>query len=135
MRRVRGGAVRLEGSIRAAVVQTCVISLAPVQAAIDEEIAVNFAESAGNDPEELEIAYDADDPPEPIVNGRIDLGEAVAQQLALALDPYPRAPGAEIPPDYRGETAELTPTVPYEGPSDTTSPTSNPFSVLGKLKD
>jgi hypothetical protein len=27
----------------------------------------------------------------------LDLGEAVAEQLALALDPYPRVPGAELP--------------------------------------
>jgi hypothetical protein len=32
-------------------------------------------------------------------NDVVDLGEAVAEQLALALDPYPRAPGAELPPE------------------------------------
>jgi hypothetical protein len=31
----------------------------------------------------------------PIEGGSIDLGEAVAETMALALDPYPRAPGAE----------------------------------------
>ena len=33
---------------------------------------------------------------EPIAAGEIDLGEAVAQQLAVSLDPYPRAPGATL---------------------------------------
>ncbi len=42
-------------------------------------------------------AFDEDDEwPEPIVEGRIDIGEAVAQQLALALDPYPRKPGISL---------------------------------------
>ena len=134
LRRVRGDAVRLEGRIQASVVQTCVISLQPVQATIDEEIAVNFADSPEDDPEDLEISYD-DDPPEPIVNGRIDLGEAVAQQLALALDPYPRAPGAEIPADYRGESADLVEIPPEKGSTGAAPDTANPFSVLGKLKD
>ena len=42
-----------------------------------------------------------DDDPEapddiPYGGGSIDLGEAAAEQLALALDPYPRRPGAVL---------------------------------------
>jgi hypothetical protein len=40
--------------------------------------------------------------PEPLPADAIDLGEAVVQQLAVALDPYPRKPGAEIPAEYSG---------------------------------
>jgi hypothetical protein len=36
------------------------------------------------------------DEPEPLEGDRIDLGEIVAEELALAIDPYPRAPGAEL---------------------------------------
>jgi uncharacterized metal-binding protein YceD (DUF177 family) len=131
LRRVRGDAVRLDGKIRAQVTQTCVVSLQPVPAAINETIAVNFAEEAAGDASEVEVVYDLDDAPEPIIHGRIDIGEAVAQQLALALDPYPRAPGAKIPAAYVGEAegAEV-PSQETEGAG-----TVNPFSVLGKLKD
>lgn len=46
-------------------------------------------ESEDADPEALdEIPY---------TNGMLDLGEAAAEQLGLALDPYPRAPGAVLP--------------------------------------
>jgi uncharacterized metal-binding protein YceD (DUF177 family) len=134
LRRVRGDAVRLDGTIHAKVTQTCVVSLQPVPAAISETIAVNFAEEAAEDAGEVEVAYDLDDAPEPIIHGRIDIGEAVAQQLALALDPYPRAPDAEIPAAYVGDA-----TPPAEGTSvagqepEGTTPV-NPFSVLGKLK-
>ena len=44
---------------------------------------------------------EAEGPPEPVGPQGIDLGEAVAQQLAIALDPYPRAPGAALPEEPR----------------------------------
>ena len=40
----------------------------------------------------------AEDPPEPIVNGAIDLGALAAEFLMLGLDPYPRKPGAVFEP-------------------------------------
>ena len=44
-----------------------------------------------------------EDPPEQIENGEIDLGETIVQYLGVAIDPYPRAPGAEIPQQYQLE--------------------------------
>ena len=44
---------------------------------------------------EVVIGLDQEDPAEELTDGQIDLGEVVAQQLAVALDPYPRAPGTE----------------------------------------
>jgi hypothetical protein len=74
-------------------VQNCVVSLEDFSAAVDERFTVRCVpdgeESHDPDPEAPdEITY---------VNGVLDLGEAAAEQLALALDPYPRAPGAELP--------------------------------------
>jgi hypothetical protein len=43
---------------------------------------------------EVVIGLEEEDPAEELTDGRIDLGEVVAQQLAVALDPYPRAAGA-----------------------------------------
>ncbi len=44
--------------------------------------------------------FEIPDPPEPIVNGFIDLGQLAAEFLVLGLDPYPRKPGAEfVPPE------------------------------------
>ena len=63
------------------------------------------------------------DEPEPIADGRIDLGEAVVQQLAIALDPYPRAPGAELPAQYSAEEAN--------GSRDDAV---TPFAALGRLR-
>lgn len=84
------------GHLSARVVQACVITDDPVPAAIEEDFAIRFlpeTEGEGGD-EEIELSEDACD----IVfysGGAIDLGEAAAETLALALDPYPRSPAAE----------------------------------------
>lgn len=88
------GSVLLEGRLEAAVIQACVVSLAPVPA----RLAVDFrrlfvATSAGPAGREVVVDPLADEP-EPLPGRVIDLGEIVAEELALALDPYPRAPGA-----------------------------------------
>jgi uncharacterized metal-binding protein YceD (DUF177 family) len=81
------------GHLVAHVVQTCVLSLEDFGATVEEHFTVRCVpegqESDDTDPDALdEITY---------VDGTLDLGEAAAEQLALALDPYPRAPGAELP--------------------------------------
>jgi uncharacterized metal-binding protein YceD (DUF177 family) len=81
------------GHLRAEVVRTCVVSLEDFSATVEEQFTVLFVpageENEDDDPEAPdEIAYE---------DGVVDLGEAVAEQLALALDPYPRAPGAVLP--------------------------------------
>ena len=88
------GAVEAEGSLRARLHQECVVSLDPFPVDVVEEFAVRFV-TAG---EESEDADDPDEPDElPIENGILELGEATVEQFALALDPYPRKPGAELP--------------------------------------
>ena len=88
------GAVEAEGSLRARLHQECVVSLDAFAVEVVEEFAVRFV-PAGDENE------DADDPDEPdelaIENGLLELGEATVEQLALALEPYPRKPGAELP--------------------------------------
>lgn len=93
-----GGVVRVSGPLAAAVVQSCVVSLAPVPAAIDEAIDIRFV---ANDPSEgrytaEDVEPEGEEPPEVAHGGRIDLGELAVAQLALVLDPYPRAPGVSF---------------------------------------
>jgi len=98
-----GRTIRVEGRMRASVTQTCVVTLEPVPAEIDETVDILYTEDpAVSEPEpDPSIDLDETDWPEPVEDARIDLGEAIAQQLALALDPYPRAPGAEVDPSLR----------------------------------
>ena len=49
------------------------------------------------------VEVGGEDPPDPIVDGKIDLGALAAEFLALGLDPYPRKPGVAFdPPEPQG---------------------------------
>lgn len=89
--RIAGGLVRLEAELLADVTQTCVVTLDPVKNHVAESFSVLYGEGA----EAREVTLDGEaETIEPIAGGVIDIGEAVAQQLSLALDPFPHAPGA-----------------------------------------
>jgi hypothetical protein len=88
--RDRGGVIRLSGRIDAAVVQSCVVSLEDVPATIAEAFESRFTRGA-IDPDG--VAWDQD--VEPLEGAELDLGEIFAQQLGVALEPYPRAEGAD----------------------------------------
>lgn len=105
-----GGVWAVTGRLRAEAVQACVVTLDPVAQSIDEAIDLRFAPGA---------KAHADDPdaPEPLVGDTIDVGAIVADHLSLALDPFPRAPGATYEP--APEPADAKP---------------NPFAALERLK-
>jgi uncharacterized metal-binding protein YceD (DUF177 family) len=88
-----GEIVALSGEFSAAVTQACIASAEPVTVAIHELVHVRFVPDA---PDGEEVELDSADCDVMEHDGQsIDLGEAIAQSLALALDPYPRSPNAE----------------------------------------
>ena len=127
LRRLDGGRmVRVTGSLTAAVVQTCVVSLDPVPASVAEDFSALFVPAEHMPDPEAELVFDAqsldDDLPEPMTAGIIDIGELTAQHLSLALDPYPRHPDAAFP----GYDDDL---------DDTEAPAAKtPFEALARLK-
>jgi uncharacterized metal-binding protein YceD (DUF177 family) len=96
LQRHAGDVIRATGRFSADVVQSCVVTLAPVLARLEADFEFSYSAAAPESPE-IELDPLAEDAPEPLVGGAIDLGEAVAQQLAVSVDPYPRAPGAVWP--------------------------------------
>ena len=81
------------GRFTASLAQYCIASNDPVPASLDEPIHIRFIPEP-TDSGEFEL--EADDCDTMFDDGQtIDLGEAVAQSLGLALDPYPRSPEAE----------------------------------------
>lgn len=94
LRSVAGGVIEATGSLDATVVQDCVVSLEPFEAAVVERFRVLFV--PGDRLEDERFDNDDPDAPDtiPFEGGTIDLGEASVEQLALALDPFPRKPGA-----------------------------------------
>lgn len=91
----RGGGLKLDGSLTADLDQISVVSLESFRTTVTFPLLRYYLPGGGpaeadNDEEEAD----------PIVGGSVDIGEAVAETLALELDPYPRKPGeAFVSPD------------------------------------
>jgi len=118
-----GGRFHVAGHVRARIGQNCVVTLEEIENAIDEPIDLIFAppEQIPQMAELVDEAEEGDeetpDPPEPIENGIIDLGRVATDALYLAVDPYPRKPGAVFEPVV--EAAD---------------PEDHPFAALKALK-
>jgi uncharacterized metal-binding protein YceD (DUF177 family) len=125
LKRVRKDLVRVKGRVSADFVQACVVTLDPIPARIDERFEVDFLEGVQPAVADVELDAEAAEAPEPAPDGWIDLGELAAEQLGLAMDPYPRKPEAEVPSEWKAE--------PGAEAAQTERP--NPFAVLEKLKE
>jgi len=117
------GRFQVEGRVQARIGQTCVVTLDPIDSEIDETVDVMFAPSE-QIPHLADLAHEAiaseaeiTDGPEPIVDGVIDLGRLATDVLLLAIDPYPRKPGAVFEPEVA-----------------TADPDDHPFAALKTLQ-
>lgn len=115
-----GPIVRAEGRIVAALEQSCVVTGEPVPAHVDEAFAMLFmpAPQEGRPEEEVELGEEDCD----VVfydGAAIDLGSAVADTLALSVDPYPRSASAEAALKEAGVMTEEQ---------------ASPFAALAALK-
>jgi uncharacterized metal-binding protein YceD (DUF177 family) len=126
LRRIAGsGLIRLKGELSARVVQACVVTLDPVPQVVEERFEMLFGAADAGDDLEVAVNYDEEDPPEPILHGMIDVGEAVAEHLALGLDPFPRRDGV------------IFESIESDGEDDAVadeSPKPSPFAALAALK-
>jgi uncharacterized metal-binding protein YceD (DUF177 family) len=89
-----GVAVRVTGQVNARVGQKCVVTLEPIESDLGEAVDLTFASPEASQTE----VGDADEPPEPLADGRLDLGAIATEFLFLGIDPYPRKAGAEFAP-------------------------------------
>jgi uncharacterized metal-binding protein YceD (DUF177 family) len=91
VRRDAAGVVA-RGTVRAAVVQACSVTDDALPVSIEEPIALRFVD---HEPDSEEIELDPDALDTMVFDGAaVDLGEAVAETMALSLDPFPRGPNA-----------------------------------------
>ncbi len=109
----RGGGVKVTGKVTAEIEQVSVVSLEAFRSTAKFEVERYFL------PERF-IADASEDDVDPIENGEIDLGELVAEAVALELDAYPRKPG-EAYAETSDDSAEVIDLKP------------SPFANLGKL--
>lgn len=89
--------ILLTGRLDAAISQYCAISGEPFDTLVESALMLRFVDTlAAGVVEGDEIELAEDDCDEMLIEqGRIDVGEAVAQSLLLALDPYPEGPAAD----------------------------------------
>jgi uncharacterized metal-binding protein YceD (DUF177 family) len=109
----RGGGLRVEGRVLADLDQVSVVSLETFRHQVSYEVLRYFL-PPGAAPTSEEA--DAD----PIIHGEVDLGEVVAETLALELDAYPRKPGESF-----GDHLES---------GDEPARGTSPFAALSSLK-
>ena len=113
-----GDKITASGRLRANIVQSCAVSGDDLPQRIDEEITLSFVPFREVDEEEVELT--AEDCDEIAYEGDVfDLGEAVAQSLALAIDPFATGPDADRIREEKGLADEAP---------------SGPFAALAKLK-
>jgi Large ribosomal RNA subunit accumulation protein YceD len=124
--RPEGDGWRLDARLVGVVVQTCVVSLAPVTTRVDAPVRRRF--EPGGAPRGAEIEVDAfeDDEREPL-GERIDLGLVALEALALALPEYPRAEGAAL---READLAALG-----LGGAEEAGPFAGLAALRGKLRD
>lgn len=100
-----GAVVSAKGILDADIVQSCAVSGEDLPATIHESIDVRFvpAETLEVEQPETEVELDADELDIIGYNGSaFDLGEAVAQSLALAIDPFATGPEADAARERHG---------------------------------
>jgi len=129
--------IRLSGRLRASVVQECGVTLDPVPAEIDEAFERGFLPFADLYSEEKpgsehEIVTDRElgDVPEPLTDP-LDIGDIMAEELGVALDPYPRKEGLEEETVYRATPGGVAPLTdadvkPFAGLADLAKKMNSP---------
>lgn len=93
-----GSGVHVAGQVGARVGQTCVVSLEPLETAVEEPVDVTFVPAAAA---ELPVGVQEHtmgepEPPEPLIDGKVDLGALATEFVLLGIDPYPRKPDAKL---------------------------------------
>ncbi|MEI6985087.1 MAG: DUF177 domain-containing protein [Rhodospirillaceae bacterium] len=140
--RVEGGRmVRVCGKLTADVVQSCVVTLEPVPAHIEESFSALFAPPELLPDSDGVIFLDTfaleQDQPEAMEGGIIDIGELTTQHLSLALDPYPRCPGTVFAgfDDHLAGDGPAGDGPAGDGPAESDEAAAlTPFAVLAELK-
>jgi len=125
--------LRVVGQVSADITQNCVVSLEPFESHVTLDVDRTFEPVSSrlrkvrdlNEAGEIEIDLESLDPPDAIVDGVLDLGAVICEELALSLDPFPRKPGAE----FEGGSEEET--VPDKEEDSKPSP----FAALQALKN
>lgn len=117
--RWRGEGLKFKGHLKADIDQECVVSLEVFQSVLEDRFESYFLPAGSTAGADAEMIEESD--AEPFENGIIDMGEVVAEAMALAIDPYPKKAGVtfadRLEPESEAEASR------------------NPFAGLSRLKE
>jgi len=128
--------ITVSGRISVSMEQACVVSLEPVFDEITTEFSARFVPEgskfarpikqavAGQGDREIVFDFEGDDAPELVEGEEVDLWEVVLEHFNLAIDPFPRAQGQELPANVQ----EVLP------PDAADEEKISPFAALAALK-
>lgn len=126
LKRLSGKKIACDFQAQAKITQECVATFAPIETVINLDFQRIYDSSITplDKEKEVEIEIDATEELDPIIDGVIDLGAAMAEELGLEIDPFPRADGTAytelgVGPEITEEEIE----------------SNNPFAVLAELKN
>ena len=129
VKRWRRDGVEVSGELEARIEQPCVVTLEPVEQEIRETFRFTFlpersplAKPPSGLDREIVLDPEGEDPPELFSGDTIDIWSMAFEVLSLAIDPFPRAPGAELPDPVEATSANQS------------SDPNSPFAALRTLK-
>ena len=103
----------LSGKLTGQAIQACGLTLEPIEEQVNDTFGMDFVEAdEPSDASEVEVVLD-EDSPDIVTDGRIDVSRHVLEHLSLALNPFPRKPGAVF--EAPEETAEISPFAVLKG--------------------
>jgi uncharacterized metal-binding protein YceD (DUF177 family) len=110
--------LHVTGTVSATVGQVCVVTLEPMEERLEEPVDVIYSpqQNVPRAADNLDLEITADDAPEPLIDGMVDLGALATEFLILGINSYPRKPDAEFEPPAAGDD------------------TGHPFAALAALK-
>lgn len=124
--------IQMRGKMHGKIDQICVATGEIINCSVEEDITINFLETPAVDPNDSEIELEDEDCETIFYKGReIDIGEAIAQSLYLAIDPFPRIEDADAILAKAGVISEEEMAAKLEQEQQD----NNPFSALSQLKN
>lgn len=121
--------VRVAGYFKGQLAQKCVVSLQTIPTLIEDEFVAHFVPETSklarlNDVQNGEIIIDVDGPdiPDTFAGNMLDIAEVVAEYAAMAIDPYPRDPEAQVEQKFQQK-------------ADDDDKAPSPFAALASIKD
>ena len=112
--------VRIVGDVSACLAQECGVTLEHFESAVTATFERRYVFFAPNDESGDVVCHvESRDPPECAPNGWADLGDIVAEEFGLRIDPFPRRPGVTF--------------VFNDGEEEAQGPSLGPFSILKRL--